>query len=61
MLFVRPPAVSSRSINGLSEKIYLDKWVILGPKMVHLHNPGSALWVFSKKFHNERGQELHEH
>ena len=61
MLFVRPPAVSSRSINGLSEKIYLGKWVILDPKMVHLHNSGSALWAFFKKFHKERGQELHEH
>ena len=61
MLFVRPPAVSRKSINEISEKIYLGKWVISGPKMVHLHNPGSALGFFFKKFHNERGQEVHEH
>ena len=36
-------------INRFSEKSsVLDKWVILGPKMAHLHNSGLAGRIFLK-------------
>ena len=35
--------------NGLFQKIFVhDKWAILGPKMAHPHNSGSALRIFLK-------------
>ena len=38
----------------------MDKWAILGPKMVHPHNSVSALKKFFLIFHNEKGQQLDE-
>ena len=36
-------------INLFSEKnSHLGKWAILGPKMVHPHNSGSAVRIFFK-------------
>ena len=32
-------------INGFSEKSPLGKWAILGPKMTHPHNSGSAVGI----------------
>ena len=38
----------------------MDKWAILGPKMVHPHNSVSALKKFFLILHNEKGQQLDE-
>ena len=35
------------------------KWTILGPKMVHPHNSGSAVRIF-EIFHNEKSQQVDE-
>ena len=45
----------TRLINRFSEKIsYLGKWAILGPKMAHPHNSGSAGRIFLK-FYTMKG------
>ena len=39
----------TRLINRSSQKdAHLGKWAILGPKVVHLHNPESAGRIFLK-------------
>ena len=39
----------TRVINWFSDKFSnLRKWVILGPKIVHLHNSGAAERIFLK-------------
>ena len=39
----------TRLVNEVSgKKSHLGKWAILGPKMVHPHNSGSAVRIFLK-------------
>ena len=46
----------TRVINRFSEKnSHLDKWAILGPKIAHPVNSGSAGTIVLKFLHNERG------
>ena len=41
--------VDESNNNGLYQKKFVqDKWAILGPKMAHPHNSGSALRIFLK-------------
>ena len=52
--------VDGNYVNDFPEKILIwGKWAILGLKMAHLHNFGSALRIFFENWHNERGQEVH--
>ena len=40
-------AKDENDINNLPKKTFVwDKWTILGPKMVHPHNSGSAVRIF---------------
>ena len=42
-------SVDESNNNGLhQQKSIQDKWAILGPKVAHLHNSGSALRIFLK-------------
>ena len=42
------------------KKILWGKWTILGPKLGDPHNSGSALGIFLKIFHSEKGQYVDE-
>ena len=45
----RGQQVDESNNNGLYQKKFVqDQWVVLGPKMAHPHNSGSALKIFLK-------------
>ena len=53
----RGQKVDEKNIEDFSQKILVwGKWMILGSKMVHPHNSGSAPRIFLKILHNERDQ-----
>ena len=44
----------------LKKNSHLNKWAILGPKMMHPHNSGSAVRIFLKFLHNKGSQWVDE-